>query len=121
MGRWLAIGAIFDFVFGIGILAFTKPLASLLDLPLPVDPTYLALNGVLLTILAGIYLAASFDPERYRAVAPISGCGRILGCVLFAWVFWGTRAPAFAWFSILDLTLGAATLAAWRRATALSD
>jgi hypothetical protein len=121
VGAWLAIGAAYDAVFGVGILAFTRPLASLLGLDVPADPFYLHLNGVLLLLLAGLYAAAAGQPERYRAIPPIASAGRAAGCLLFLTAWRGGRPVAFLVLGLLDLTLGVAQLLAWRRAVALSD
>jgi hypothetical protein len=126
-GRWrtvgavLAFGAAYDVVFGLGILALTRPLASLLGLTVPADPVYVHLNGVLLLVLGGIYAAAAHEPERYRLIAPISALGRGLGFLFFLWAWTEGRPPAFLALGVADLVLAAATLYTWRRAAALSD
>ena len=126
-GRWrtvgiaLACGAAYDFVFGAAILGFTQPAASILGLQVPEDPVYLYLNGVFLMLLAGLYAAAAREPERYRAVAPLSAAGRTLGFLLFLWAWKGGRPPIFFALGMADLALAAATLVAWRRAASLSD
>jgi hypothetical protein len=126
-GRWrtvgiaLAAGAAYDFVFGAAILGFTRPAASLLGLEVPEDPVYLYLNGVFLLLLAGLYAAAAREPERYRAVAPLSAVGRALGFLLFLWAWKGGRPTVFLVLGIADLALAAATILAWRRAASLSD
>ena len=117
----LAIGAAYDLAFGVAILGFTRPAAARLGLPLPDDPVYLYLNGVFLVLLAALYAAASREPERYRAVAPISAGGRVVGFGLFLWAWAGGRPTSFLALGLADLGLAVATLAAWRRAVALSD
>ena len=123
VGTLMGIGAVYDGVFGIAILAFTGPASRLLGIPLPDDPFYLHLNGVFLLILAGLYGAAAAAPERYRAIPPISAGGRVLGCALFAQAFVAGRPWMFLALGLLDLALAVATLVVWRRATrvALSD
>ena len=126
-GRWrqvgvvLAVGAAYDLIFGVAILGFTRPAAALLGLPVPDDPVYLYLNGVFLLLLAGLYAAAAREPERYRAVAPISAGGRVVGFGLFLWAWAGGRPSSFLALGLADLGLAVATFAAWRRAVALSD
>jgi hypothetical protein len=117
----LAIGAAYDLIFGVAILGFTRPAAALLGLPIPDDPFYLYLNGVFLLLLAAIYAAAAREPERYRAVAPISAGGRVVGFVLFLWAWLEGRPSSFLAIGLADLGLAVATFAAWRRAAALSD
>jgi len=126
-GRWrtvgiaLTLGAAYDLAFGVAILGFTRPAASLLGLEVPGDPVYLYLNGVFLLLLAGLYAAAAREPERYRAIAPISAGGRALGFLLFLWAWTGGRPSIFLALGLADLALAVATLVAWRRAASLSD
>lgn len=117
----LAIGAAYDLILAVAILGFTRPAAAMLGLPIPDDPLYLYLNGVFLLLLAGVYTAAAREPERYRAVAPISAGGRVLGFGLFMWAWAGGRPSSFLALGLTDLGLAMATFAAWRRAVALSD
>jgi uncharacterized membrane protein len=111
----LAVGGIYDLVFGLAILVFTHASAAILGLTVPQDPIYLYLNGVFLLILGAVYVAASREPGRYPAVAPISAAGRVLGFVLFAWAWRGGRSSTFLALGLADLSLGIATFAAWRR------
>ena len=126
-GRWrtvgivLALGAGYDLVFGVAILGFTRSAASVLGLQVPSDPVYLYLNGVLLLLLAGLYAAAAREPERYRAIAPISAGGRTIGFLLFVWAWAGGRPTTFLALGLADLALAAVTIIAWRRAVLLSD
>ena len=83
-------------LFGIAILVFTRPAAAILGLARSrTIRVYLQLNGVFFLILGAVYLAASRDPGRYPAVAPISAAGRVLGFVLFAWAWRGGRPSTF--------------------------
>lgn len=124
VGRMLAFGAAFDAAFGVGILAFTRPAARTLRIEVPADPVYLYLNGVLLLLLAGLYAAASREPQRYAAVAPVSAAGRVLGFALFVWAWSGGRPMTFLGLGLADLGVAVATAAAWWRASrrpSLSD
>jgi hypothetical protein len=120
-GIVLAVGAAYDLVFGVVILGFSRPAASILGLPIPDDPVYLYLNGVFLLLLGSLYAAAARQPEQYRAVAPISAGGRMLGFILFLWAWMEGRPVSFLVLGLGDLGLAVATFAAWRRAVALSD
>jgi hypothetical protein len=120
VGIVLAIGSIYDLVFAVAILGFTRPAASVLGLQVPGDPVYLYLNGVFLLVLAGLYAAAARAPERYRAIAPISAGGRGLGFLLFAWAWNGGRPTTFLALGLADLALAIVTIVAWRRAVRLS-
>lgn len=121
VSRVLAVGAGYDLVFAVAILGFTRSAASMLGLQVPNDPVYLYLNGVFLLVLAGIYAAAAREPERYRAIAPISAGGRTLGFLLFTWAWAGGRPATFLALGLGDLALAAATIMAWRRSSRLSD
>jgi hypothetical protein len=116
----MAFGAVYDGAFGVLILAATKPAAALLGLSVPDDPIYLGLNGAFLLILAAIFGVASFEPERYALIPPVSAAGRAAGAAIFvgAWARGGP--PVFLGLGIADLAIGAATLLAWRRAVAVS-
>jgi hypothetical protein len=116
LGVVLAVGAVYDLLFGAAILAFTRPAAAILGLLVPDDPVYLYLNGVFLVILAAVYGAASRDPGRYPAIAPIAVVGRASGFVLFLWVWRRGGASAFLCLGVADLVLAGATLVTWRRA-----
>jgi hypothetical protein len=116
LGILLGLGAAYDLAFGVAILGFTRPAASILGLQVPVDPVYLYLNGVFLLLLAGLYGAAAREPERYRAIAPISAGGRALGFLLFLWAWSGGRPASFLALGCADLGLAVATLFAWWRA-----
>lgn len=116
LGLMLAIGAVYDLVFAVAILVLARPAAAILGLPLPDDRVYLQLNGIFLLILGAIYLAASRDPGRYSAVAPISAAGRVLGFLLFAWAWRGGGPSTFLALGLADLAIAVATTAAWRRA-----
>jgi hypothetical protein len=126
-GRWravaivLALGAVYDLVFAIAILGFTRGAASMLSLPLPGDPVYLYLNGVFLVILAGLYAAVARQPQRYGALVPIFAGGRALGSLLFLWAWEGGRPSIFLALGLADLAFAVATFVLWRRAARLSD
>ena len=121
VGRLLAAGAVYDLVFAVAILAFTRPSAALLGLAVPDDPVYLLFNGIFLILLGALYLVAAREPQRYSAVAPVSAGGRILGFLFLTWAWLGGRPPAFLALGAADLAIGLATFALWRRAIALSD
>ena len=116
VGRLMAIGAVYDLVFAVAILGFTRPAAALLGLAVPADPVYLGLNGVLLVILAGVYALAAVDPRRYAGIPPVAASGRVLGFLFLAWAWLGGRPPVFLALALADLAIAAATLAYWVRA-----
>jgi hypothetical protein len=99
----MALGAAYDAAFAVAILAFTRPAAALLRLPVPADPVYLRLNGVFLLLLAGLYLLPAVDPVRYRGVVVVASAGRTLGFVYLAWAWLEGRPAAFLGVAFLDL------------------
>jgi hypothetical protein len=120
LGRVFAAGGAFDLTFGIAILAFARPAAGLLGVPLPAERLYLDLFGVLLLVLGGVYLLAARSPEPYRAVAPVAAAGRMLGCIVLVRAGLEPDRSVFVALGLTDLAIGLLTFAAWRRAIALS-
>lgn len=89
----LVLGALYDAVFALLMVAAPGVLAEVFELPLPAD-FYLWLLAVLLVMLAALYLEAARDPRRYSTVVRVAIAGRLLGAVaLGAAAF---REPAFA-------------------------
>ena len=112
----MAFGAAFDAAFGLAILVASKPAAALMGLPLPADPVYLNLNGVLLLLLAGLYALCATDPERYHGIAPVSAAGRALGLALLVRTWASGGAPALLGLGLADGAIGLATVLVWLRA-----
>jgi hypothetical protein len=104
----MALGAAYDAAFAAGILVFTRPAAALLRLDVPADPVYLRLDGVLLLLLAGLYLLPAVDPVRYRGVVAVASAGRFLGFVYLSWAWLQGRPPAFLGLALLDLAFALA-------------
>ncbi len=77
-------GAVYDVVFGVGILVAPGVVASLLGLPLPDDELYLRFLGVFLLGLAFFYILAAREPVRYRGVAAGAVLVRAMGCAFLA-------------------------------------
>jgi len=96
-------GAAYDLGFAVAILFFSRRAAELLRLPLPEDPVYLGLNGILLALLAALYVLPALDPRRYRAVVAIAAAGRLLGFAYLLWAWSGGRPAAFLALALGDL------------------
>lgn len=103
LGWSMAGGAAYDLAFAVAILAFREPAAGWLGLALPEDPTYLQLNGILLTLLGAIYLVAAADPRRHQAVIAVTAAGRFLGFTFLAGVWLARDVPAFFGLALGDL------------------
>lgn len=104
----MAAGAVYDLVFAGAILFATAPAAAILGLEVPEDPVYLRLNGVFLVLLAGLYFLPALDPRRYRGVVLVAACGRTLGFLYLALVWWQGRPRAFLLLALADLAFAAA-------------
>src|SRR5689334_8876294 len=79
----LRLGAAFDAAFALPMLLAPGPASRLLRIALPADLTWFRLCAVLLLIAAGCYSAASLaDDAGVRRTAIVSGCGRLLGCLV---------------------------------------
>lgn len=114
LGLVMGVGALYDFAFAVAILAFPDVAAGRMGLTLPDDRVYFQLDGVLLLLLAAIYMLPARDPDRFHPIAPVSATGRLLGLAFFVWAWSRGRPAAFLALGIGDGALGLLTLAAWR-------
>lgn len=103
----MGVGALYDFVFAVAILAFTEPAAALLGLGVPGEAVYLHLNGVFLLLLGATYLLAAFAPERYQGVVAVAAAGRALGGAFFVIAWAAGRPPVFLGLALGDLAFAA--------------
>lgn len=116
--RLLVFGAFFDAAFAIPMLLFPDVASGLIRVPIPADPTWFRLSGVLLLLVAGCYVVAARAPEGVtHAVGGVAAAGRLLGCLVL--VEAGLDGPAALLATgFLDGLLGLlhlALAAAWRR------
>ncbi len=115
----MGVAALYDLALAAAILAFPRPSGRWLGLDVPADPLHFRLNGVLLVLLAAIYLLPARDPVRYQGVAAISAAGRLAGAAYLGGAYWHRGGPpSLLGLSALDLAFaGAQTIllvAAWR-------
>ena len=108
--RLLALGATYDGLFGLAMLGAAGETARLLRVALPGDRTYFHLCGVLLLILAGLYLLASREAAWAIPVGWVAGVGRLLGATVLA--AHADSGVVFAVAAGADAVLGGAHLAA---------
>lgn len=80
----LVVGALYDLGFAAAMLVAPQAIASAFRLPLPGPKFYVPLLAVLLTMLASLYLAASYDLRRLWVVPWVAGVGRLAGALVFA-------------------------------------
>lgn len=107
----LRVGAGFDAAFGLAMLLVPLPAARLLGIELPVDMTWFSLVGLLLLILAGLYVTAAGGPSRH-AFALVAGVGRLCGLALLWRAAMAGSGPAFWVAGLLDGSLGILHVAA---------
>ena len=101
----MRVGALYDLVFGVAILAFHRTAAGWMGLEPPSDPVFLRLNGVFLLILAGFYLLPGVAPRRYQGVVAVCIVGRFGGFVYLGSVYWGGAPPVYLGLALADLLL----------------
>jgi membrane associated rhomboid family serine protease len=113
----LVAGAVYDVAFAALMVAAPQVPARMFNLPLPPLPQgafYLWILATLLLMLAGLYLAAAYDPRRYSAIIAVAIAGRALGALVFA--FAALRGPDLGGLLPLaagDLVFSLVHAAAW--------
>lgn len=109
----LFVGATYDLVFAILMVAAPTFLARAFDLPLP-DRFYLWLMAVFLVMLAALYFEAGRDPRRYSAIIRVAIGGRLLGAFALGLAAYLEPAHAGLWAAAAaDAVLGLAHLIFW--------
>jgi hypothetical protein len=114
----LVLGALWDVAFAL-LLAFApEASARVFELPLPPLPEgafYLWVLGVLLLMLAALYVVAARDPRRYSGILAVAIGGRVLGgLVLFFAAARGDRGvPGLYPMAAADLAFGISHAAFW--------
>jgi hypothetical protein len=110
----LILGALWDVAFAL-LLAFApEASARVFDLPLPPLPEgafYLWVLGVLLLMLAALYVIAARDPRRYSGILGVAIGGRILGGLVL--LVAARRVPGLYPMAVADLALGISHAAFW--------
>lgn len=110
----LVAGALYDFGFAVLMVAAPQVPARLFGLPLPRGAFYLWILATLLLMLAGLYLAAAYDPRRYSAIIGVAIAGRLLGAIAFAIA--ALRGPDLGGLvplAVADLAFSAVHAASW--------
>lgn len=80
----LVLGALYDAVFAVLMVAAPGVPARMLDLPLPPLPEgafYLWVLATLLLMLSALYLVAARDTRRYSGIVAVAIGGRLLGAL----------------------------------------
>ncbi len=105
----LVVGALYDSLFALLIVALPELPARLLDLPIP-DETYLLwLQAVFLLMLSAIYLLAAYDPVAYGGNVAVAIGGRGAGFLVMA----AAASSNPAWAGLWPLALADLLFAAW--------
>ena len=114
----LVLGALWDVAFAL-LLAFApEASARVFELPLPPLPEgafYLWVLGVLLLMLAALYVLAARDPRRYSGILAVAIGGRVLGglVLLLAAAGGGRGVPGLYPMAAADLAFGISHAAFW--------
>ena len=116
--RWLKVslvaGAVYDLFFAAVILLWPTLPERLLGLRPPGDPHYLWLIAVFLTMLAGFYFYAAYDPRAYAGNIRVAIVGRFLGFVaLLAGALHDPTLSGLYPLAFADLAFAAAHAALW--------
>jgi uncharacterized membrane protein YvlD (DUF360 family) len=113
----LWLGAAYDAVFAVLMVAAPRPTARLLRLPLPPLPEgafYLWIMAVLLLMLASLYVIAARDLGRHGAIVAVAASGRILGGLALLAAAAGQPGLAGLYpLAAADLAFGLAHAAFW--------
>lgn len=113
----LRLGAVYDAVFAVLMVAAPRATARLLRLPLPPLPEgafYLWIMAVLLLMLAALYVIAARDLGRYGAIVAVAAGGRILGGLALLAAAAGRPGLAGLYpLAAADLAFGLAHAAFW--------
>jgi hypothetical protein len=103
-----------DAAFGLPMLLVPGPTAALLRVELAEPRVYFDLLGVVLLILAGLYLVASCDAPWSHGAGWVAGAGRATGAAVMAAAAARGEGVVFGAAAVADATLGALhLLAAW--------
>ena len=113
----LVAGALYDLGFAVLMVAAPQVPARMFGLPLPPLPRgafYLWILATLLLMLAGLYLAAAYDPRRYSAIIVVAVAGRLLGALVFAiCALRGPELNGLVPLAVADLAFGLVHAVSW--------
>lgn len=112
----LVLGALYDLVFALLMVAAPGIPARLLGLPLPPLPEgafYLWVMAVLLTMLAGFYLLAARDTRRYSGNVAVAIGGRLLGGLALGIAAWRLGLEGLWPLAAADTAFGLAHAVFW--------
>jgi hypothetical protein len=113
----LVVGAVYDLMFALLMVAAPGVPAQMLHLPLPPLPEgafYLWVLAVLLAMLAALYLLAAHDTRRYSGIVAVAVGGRLLGALALAVAAWrGPGLEGLVPLAAADAAFGLAHAAFW--------
>jgi hypothetical protein len=100
----MLIGAIYDTIFGIGLLFFTGFSSKILSIPCPDNPFYVKFIGIFLFILSFGYILAWIDIKNSLNIVKMMILSRTLGFVfMFTYTLTGTQPGVFYILAFGDL------------------
>ncbi|MFL6201552.1 MAG: hypothetical protein ACJ76J_20455 [Thermoanaerobaculia bacterium] len=113
----LVLGALWDVAFALLLSFAPEASARVFELPLPPLPEgafYLWILGVILLMLAALYIQAARDTRRYSGIVAVAIGGRILGgLVLLLAALRPLGVPGLVPMAAADLGFGIAHAAFW--------
>jgi hypothetical protein len=112
----LVLGAVYDLVFALLMVAAPGVPARLLDLPLPPLPEgafYLWVLAVLLAMVAAFYLLAARDTRRYSGNVAVAIGGRLLGGLALGIAAWRFGLDGLWPLAAADAAFGLAHAGFW--------
>lgn len=110
----LVLGALWDVAFALLLGFAPEASARVFGLPLPPLPEgafYLWVLGVLLLMLAALYVLAARDPRRYSGILAVAIGGRLLGGLVL--LLAARRVGGLYPMAAADLLFGASHAAFW--------
>ena len=101
------VAAVFNFAVGLPLLIAPEVLLSMLGIPVPADPLFHRLSGLLIVCFGGVYWVLSQDTVRYRPLVwlGVAGKGGVVVLLTQAWLAGSVPFLAYA-LALGDLAFG---------------
>jgi len=110
----LVVGALYDSLFALLIVALPELPARLLGLPIPEETYLLWLQAVFLLMLSAFYLLAAYDPVAYGGNVAVAILGRGAGFLVLTAAALGNPAWGGLWpLALADLFFAVCHALAW--------
>jgi hypothetical protein len=104
---FFVVAAVFNFAVGLPLLIMPEVMASMLGIPVPVDPLFHRLAGLLIGCFGVVYWFLAQDSARYRPLVWLGVAGKGGVVVLFTLAWLAGSVPFLAYAVALgDLAFG---------------